>query len=114
MSTLKPISRIERAATAAACLQGVLVLACFAISVLPSTWVGRPYTWLAEKLNPGIDAPDNWAMAFTYFLRITTVLAIGISIAALIAIWSHLKNGGDGTATIQNEKDETATQKGIT
>lgn len=40
------------------------------LAVLPEDWVGYPYMQLAEAMNPGIDAPDTWAMGFTYFQRI--------------------------------------------
>jgi hypothetical protein len=55
-------------------LSGVICLllagAAVLLAVLPSAWVGHPYLHLAERLNPGIDAPDNWAVACVYFFRV--------------------------------------------
>jgi hypothetical protein len=77
------VTRIAWFATYAMC---ALILISVLLAVLPSRWVGTPYLSLAERLNPGIDAPDNWGMAFTYFARIVSGLAIGVIAAAVVAV----------------------------
>src|SRR4051812_3228420 len=52
--------------------------ASVALAVLPDSWVGQPYQWLVVYLNGPVDAPDNWALAFSYFRRIASVLLLGV------------------------------------
>jgi hypothetical protein len=67
-------------------LFGGLAVVSILLTVLPSGWVGTPYLSLANTLNPGIDAPDNWAIAFTYFIRIVVGLTVAATAAAIVAI----------------------------
>jgi hypothetical protein len=46
------------------------------LAVLPSAWVGHPFMRLAEALHPGIDAPDNWAVASGYAIRVPLALLV--------------------------------------
>lgn len=75
-------------------------LTCFAgaavsvlLAVLPSAWVGHPFMRLTEALHPGIDAPDNWAVAFGYAIRIPLMLLLVGSVTMLPAIlWVRRQN----------------------
>lgn len=75
---------------------GCFLVAGFAVllAILPESSVGHPYLQLAECLNPGIDAPDNWAMAFTYFHRIFMATAgAGVIFISLGPILVHRAKG---------------------
>jgi hypothetical protein len=74
-----------RAAFIAACVLVACAWASIVVAVLPSAWVGTPYMSLTYWLNPGIDAPDNWAVAFTYVYRIATGLGLAALGMALLA-----------------------------
>lgn len=42
---------------------------------------------LVEHLNPGIDAPDNWAVGLTYFIKFVAILAGANVVFLVIAAW---------------------------
>jgi hypothetical protein len=54
-------------------------------AVLPVRWVGHPFVEFVEWLHPGTDAPDNWALAFTYFARLVSGLLALATILLLVA-----------------------------
>ena len=66
------------AGLACAMLAAVAVI----IAILPAGWVGHPFLDAVEWIHPGIDAPDNWALAFTYLAR----LVCGLAGAAVILL----------------------------
>ena len=86
-------SRIAHFATLAVYLMVALIMASGLLAGLPSKWIGHPYLRLVEWLNPGIDAPDNWAMAFIYFVRTIAALAIGAAISAIVIVWCKRSSG---------------------
>lgn len=82
---------------------GCFLVAGFAVllAILPESSVGHPYLPLAECLNPGIDAPDNWAMAATYVGRIFVCTARpGVLLLALrLALIHRAKRGPVGVVS---------------
>jgi hypothetical protein len=63
---------------------GLAVALVLLLFLAPGGWVLVPLTRLAEWLNPGIDAPDNWAVGLTYAFRI--VVALGAVAAGCLAM----------------------------
>ena len=70
---------------AAACL--VLAGVGAMVAILPVRWVGHPWIDLTRALNPGIDAPGNLFVTFTYFVRTTSTLGSVGCVALTVACW---------------------------
>lgn len=79
---------VLRAALLMAGASYALLFVGILLAILPSRWVGTPYMTFAQWMNPGIDAPDNWAVAFGYFFTIAVCLLMAGSAASLIAYLS--------------------------
>jgi hypothetical protein len=62
-------------------LAGVPAGLAFVLIVLPflAPSVLDLFDRLAEWLNPSMDAPDNWAMALTYYFRVLILLGAAAS-----------------------------------
>ena len=69
--------------------------------LIPVTLVLMPraleiWTRIAQQLNPGVDAPDNWALGITYCLQTSSVLFAGAALLAMVGMWRHIGRGKTG------------------
>lgn len=68
-------------------LLGVLnVAALFVTPYAPGAW-----TRLAEHLNPGVDAPDNWALGISYCVKMASTLFLASTVLAAVGLWQIAK-----------------------
>lgn len=75
-----------------ACLLG-LVAALIAGLPFVSTAVFDWWVTLAGRLNPGVDAPDNWALGLTYCIRTAFGVAVMAGICGAVAFWGRRFKG---------------------
>ncbi len=61
---------------------GLGLLPVLLVLLVPDTL--SPFVTLAEWLNPGIDAPDNWAVGLVYAFRLVVIL--GAAAAGCLAM----------------------------
>lgn len=67
---------------------GLLGLVAALIAGLPfvSTCAFEWWVALAERFNPGVDAPDNWALGLTYCMWMAFGVAVMAAICGFIAL----------------------------
>lgn len=81
---------------------GFALGALTALCVLTFLFFGRWLLWnvllpLTSHLAPGLDAPDNWAVAITCYLRSTAVLATVAALCFAIGLfvdWKKRRSAG--------------------
>ena len=72
----------------AACM-GVAFCASVALALLPAPWVGSPYIELIRWMNPRMDSPDLWALAFISMITIAGVLCLSCVASIVAALYLH-------------------------
>ena len=60
---------------------------CLGASLFFAATAERIWMPLVEYLNPGVDAPDNWALAITYAARGVITLLVPGSICGFVGLW---------------------------
>jgi hypothetical protein len=84
------------------CLLGSVAALIVGLPFVSST-VFDGWVALAERLNPGVDAPDNWALGLTYCWRTAMGVAFLAVACGLVAIL-HSRSGGDKGAGDEADK----------